>query len=191
MTIRREADVLVRDPFDPNAPGDYLASEAAARAVVDALAGDKDKLFDPRYPGVLGNYVLVSHRQAADGAVAILRHKTLDHCMTLSVHAAPLGSYRGADHDIADLTATLSRPTIQYEPQDRGALENYTLESRREEGGLTHLVLRHFRSGNQVDVSLGVVPVAPRRAYEHALDQDDLWRKAGHTVYDERHPRPR
>jgi len=191
MTIRREADAIVRDPFDPAAPGDYAASPEAMREVLETLAGKNDDLYDPRYPGPLQNYIELHRRDESGGAIVILGHRTLEHCLELTIQVVPIGSYLAASHFVIDLLATLSRPTVKADPEDRGALEKYRLLERREEGSFTVLRLRHILTKDDMEVAFRVEPVPAERAYALALEQDEIWRKSGHVVFDERNVRPR
>jgi hypothetical protein len=191
MTIRREADAVIRDPFNPTAPGDYGASPETVRGVLETLAGTKDKLYDLRYPGVLASYDELSRRDEVGKSIAVLCHRTLEHAIELTVRAAAVTPFAASSAFVDELLATLGRPTVQADPEDRGALEKYRLLERREDGGFTLLRLRHIIAGHDMEVGLRVESLPPQRAYAIALDKDDLWRKNGHVVYDERRPRPR
>lgn len=186
MTIRREGSAIIRDPFNEASPGDYAAPEATVRAIQATLAGSGEKLYDIRYPGPLKDYAEVSQEIAGDHAVAILRHQTLEHCIEITSRAKPLGSVQNGDHFAGEILSTLARPTVQADERDQGELGKYGFLERREEGGFTVLKLVHTMTSHQMEVAVRAAGVPPRRAYDIALDMDEVWRKGGNVVYDER-----
>lgn len=193
MTFRREAAVIIRDPFSPTSPGDYVAPADAVRAALDVLAGTGDRLYDPRATRPLEGYHILKRTQEATGSVAILRHRASEHCLEITVRVTVVSSTVGAAVAASlasEVVASLSIAPCQFDDQDRGALESYVLLARRQEGELTIVKVQHRQKPVVLDVAIRVTPVPAEQAYRNALDQDEVWRANGTVVFDERHPRP-